>query len=298
MKEMKFATELKCEITKKQYISLGTLYNPIIGCQATSLYSLLLDFHEATINNKQYIKAKEYINTLGINSQDFLIAKKKLEAVGLIRSFEAADNKRHIIVINPPLTPQQFKNNNTLYKQVIAKIGEVAFERIFFSTLDDKIKKDDFKETTTKYFEIFEETKSVENTLEMPLIKFDSINEAKAGLNSTQFIKYLTDRRASPSQLAMTQRISSLGLSSPSLNEIINYSFEINAKIVVNHIETIAKDMIEKGFVSPGQIKREMQEAKNKNKEILQTSEFLNYENDDESNETWNDLFSSLGGEL
>lgn len=301
MRRHQFTTELKSHLTDKDFLSLRTLYTPVIGKDAVMLYSLLFDYYNLSKDSNTFYEFNDLAITLGMTEDQLIIERKKLEAVGLIRTFEKADNVHNIIRINQPLAPAQFRNNSLLFKSAIAKIGELMFERIEFSTKTKELSKDDYSEVTTKYQDMFEivETRVAEisNTLEMALPTVKSKEEAINGLTSTQFVFFLTGAKVSPSQLSNFQQIQNAGLSSKSLNLIIDYSFEINNKIVTNHIRKIAEDLLTKDLKDASSIEKELLAAKGSRQASFVSTKAVEPKLEETADiASWDDLFKSLGG--
>lgn len=299
MDQIMFITETKNQLTQKHHMALRNLYLPIIGMEATTLYSILNDYNYMNRNNPSYMKLEDIAKTMRISLTEVLVAKTKLEAVGLIRTFQKSDDTHFVFVLNPPLEPVAFKKNVTLYSQAIKQIGDLIFERVYFSTKELMVKKDDFKEVTVKYHDVFDVVADNQTTLEIPIVKFKNKQEAIKGLTTPQFVKFLTTEKVTPSQLALFQRLQNSGLSSWSLNEIVDYTYEINGKVVSAHIETIANDLISKSITNPEDIRTEMENAKKGSKptesNIVKPQENISSKADDMA---WTDIFESLGGEL
>ena len=300
MEKQLFLTECKKDLSNNDYSFLRSLYLPIIGSESIILYSLLNDYYSTYKNNPTYIELNDLSKIMDITLEKIFTLKKQLEAVGLIRTFKKEKNNHFIFLINPPLKPKDFRNNSLLYKAAISKIGEVIFERIYFHNQNKEIKKDYFQEVTTKYQDMFDiEEKVSKKIIETPdIIKFENKEEAIKNLSSIEFISFISNKKSSPSQSSMIQRIQELGLSFNSINEIIDYSFEKNNKIVSNHIEVIAKDLITKNITSSFLIKAELKEAKSsmhktsKKPKIKKIIEVNNTSN----NNSWNEILNSLGG--
>lgn len=303
MKRNQFITELKTNISNNDFLVLRTLYTPVIGKDAVMLFSLFFDYYNLSKNNNSFFSFNDLALTLGLTEDELHIERKKLEAVGLIRTFEKADNVHFIIRINQPLEASQFRANQLLFKSAIAKIGELMFERIEFSTKTKQLAKDDYQEVSAKYQDIFAieeqpETK-ITSTLEMVLPSVKSKEEAISGLTSAQFIFFLTGAKVSPSQLTIIQNIQNNGFSSKSVNLIIDYSYEVNDNIVGNHIKKIAEDLLTKDLRDSQSIEKELIAARNSKKATIVKSPIASLESNDEmSNANWDDLFKSLGGGL
>lgn len=309
MKDRSFTTEIKHVFNPMHDVALRTLYMPIIGSISTTLYSLLKDFHLLNKNSRTYDPIVSLLDILQVSISELEIAFKKLEAVGLIRTFLRNDGTKYIFIINEPLMPETFRKNSFLYKQAIAKIGEIAFEKVEFAAKETGLSKDDFAEVTTKYQDIFSfSTEPVESketiTQEIPLVKFESVEQAIKGLNAFQFVKFLANESLSPVQQAMIQRIQQNGFANPSINLIANYVFNVNGKIVSAHIEKIANDFANKAIKGFDEIAIELEKAyKSKNSSVFdventKVSSSVKSENEDDKLPSWDEIFSSLGGEL
>ncbi len=281
---------------------------PIVGVIPSTLYSLLKDFHTLNKDSRTYDPISSLLDVLQIGVSELETAFKKLEAVGLVRTFLRSDESKYIFMINEPLLPEAFRKNSFLYKQAIDKIGEIAFEKVEFASKHSGLSKDDFAEVTTKYQDIFIfETKSPDfrqqSTQEIPLVKFESIDDAINGLNSFQFMKFLTNENVSPTQQTMLQRILQLGLSNPSVNLVTNYVFNVNGKVVSAHIEKIANDLTAKQIKGFDEIRTELAAAeKSKHSSVLDiemTKVSSSVKNDEtKAAPSWDEIFTSLGGEL
>lgn len=311
MKDRSFTTEIKHNPNQNNDIALRTLYMPIIGVIPATLYSLLKDFHAMNKESRTYDPISSLIDALQISISELEVALRKLEAVGLLRTFLRTDETKCIFMINEPLNPESFRKNSFLYKQAIEKIGEIAFEKVEFATKQVSLSKDDFAEVTAKYQDIFtfetqKEVSKTSSTQEIPLIKFESVEEAINGLNCFQFMRFLTNELVSPTQQATLQRIMQLGFANPSINLIINYVFNVNGKIVSAHIETIANDLASKKVKGFEEVKIELNSAQKSKQSSISTFELESPVANSQSasskkNEdapSWDEIFNSLGGEL
>ena len=308
MESQKFIIEVKNPLKKDDFIRLRFLYLPIIGNDSAMLYSLLNDLYLLDKDKKMFLSWKEIKNILKISYEDLEIAKNKLEAIGLLTTFEKSDNVTFIYSLNKPSTAQNIRKNNViLYKEIIKNVGERTFEKIYFYHRKNLLDKSEYKNITLKYQEVFKMHKQEEskNTLLIPLYQIDSVEQAIKELNSLQFIYFLTSEKASPSQISLINRIQLQNISYHSLNLIINYSFEKNGFIVNNHVEKIANDLISKSIYSPQAIEKELLNARNNlkktkfggdNKKNLKKDQT---EDDNSlSSKDWRDIFKKLGGDL
>lgn len=304
MKKQYFITETKYSISSEDFVYLRTLYTPVIGQSAVMLYSLLTDYNLMNVANNGYTLWKDLAITLGVTEDQLSRERQKLEAVGLIRTFEKSNNQHFIIMINKPLTPSAFKRNSLLFKETIKKIGELIFERVEFAMKPNKLSKEDFAEVTTKYPDLFsispssENKEDVRNTLEIAIPSAYTKEEAIKSLTFSQFIKFLTNKKISDSQLAIFSAIHNQGLSSKSLNLILDYSFITNGRIVGNHVKKIADDFIKRGITTSLEVQKELAFSKK------ETNTTNTHKNDDvisemqevENSRSWDDIIGTIGG--
>lgn len=306
MNRVYFITEKKQEIMLQDLISLRSLYTPVIGKEAVFLYTLLNDYHFINRSSMEYIPFVDLATTMQTTESALLLERKKLEAVGLIRTYEKADNKHLIIKINKPLSPSMFRKNSLLYKEAVKKVGDLIIERVEFAIKENEFSKDEFKEVTTKFQDIFSLNikEDITNTLEMALPSNQTKEEAIAGLTFAQFVFFLTGQKISPSQLSVISAIQNLGLSNKSINLIIDYSFNKNNRIVANHIKAIAEDLVQKGITSSSKIYKELNFIKKsiqtEQEQVIAVQNASDGVQDSTANnrtvEEWEDLFNALGG--
>ncbi|NLV28823.1 MAG: hypothetical protein GXY57_01490, partial [Erysipelotrichaceae bacterium] len=110
--------------------TLANLYQPIVGHQALSLYISL--WSEAKSQKITPIVTHEQIFTrMQITAGEFVEARKALEAVGLIKTYQekTGDMSIYHYSIFSPSTPKNFFDNSLLYGMLIKNLGEVDANR-------------------------------------------------------------------------------------------------------------------------------------------------------------------------
>ena len=298
MNKKQFFIELKSELSQRDFSNLRLLYTPIIGLKATMLFQTLFDYFDLNKESRTFYSLVEFKLVLNLNELELEKARKKLEATGLLRTFEKGDNRTFIFRLNPPLTPSAFKQNKFLYSKIINATNELYFERIELNRKERYIAKVEYTEITTKYQDMFDLEvieNNLQNTLEIALPSVKSKTDAITSLVPPQFTFYLTKKRVSPSQLRIFQNLQNQGLSSEALNTIIDYSFTINNKIVANHIKKIAEDFIEKDFKDVYSITVELKAALESKAGQNKQAPIYELETKQENNQDWNDIFKSIG---
>ncbi len=108
---------------------LVNLYQPILGSQAFGLFYALksnLSKHPVISNRTAH---SHLLTRLNIDVKQLYQARIRLEALGLVRSFETSDQLGDVVVyeLQPTLTPQQFIDDDLLSVLLLEAIGEQSF---------------------------------------------------------------------------------------------------------------------------------------------------------------------------
>ncbi|MCR5184778.1 MAG: DnaD domain protein [Bacilli bacterium] len=130
------------------------LYQPIIGHTAVALYfTLLTEAENQKIN--AIISHKTIFNRMVINANEFLSARHKLEATGLLKTFvsDLRDNKLYEYLIFAPKTPKLFFDNTLLYGMLMKNVGEP--EALKIKSLYNLDIQPTGKEVTSSFSEIY-----------------------------------------------------------------------------------------------------------------------------------------------
>ncbi len=107
---------------------LYTLYLPIIGHNAVYLYVFLM--HD--INNEcDEGKVTDLVKRSDLTLQEFLLAKKSLEGIGLLGTFINTDETAYLFSLNDCETPKNFFTNMILKALFVQTCGEEKEREIF-----------------------------------------------------------------------------------------------------------------------------------------------------------------------
>ena len=290
-----FYSFTKFKINFENNDAMQTLYLPIIGPNAYSLYFAL---HAISIDNKNVNPIANTINSLlksmNITFSEFLNARKILEAVGLLRTYISNNEEKFTFEIIAPLCPNKFLKNKLLKNLLLKKIGEVHLDNIMHLNRDIKIDLDDYNEITMNFQDLFDikelsSSNDIQLTKEMELPKVESIDHAIESMDSKLFFKYLTKHFPNPIQINKINSLLELGLSNPSLNLILNHSYEKNGAIIFNYVMTIADDFRRRQINSFIKIKESLSQSK-KHIHI----NFFNKKDEKNNTNSLNDIFKGM----
>lgn len=151
-----FKVELASILTDFDRKVLSELYQPIIGYASLSLFFTLWSKHERKLC-LDFVNHSMIFNSMHINQKDFTAAKRKLEGLGLLRTFveEADDYKKYIYVLYAPKNPKDFFDD-VLFSGMLTKvIGEEEAKTLAMSFVSTQKKDEKFQEITASFVDEF-----------------------------------------------------------------------------------------------------------------------------------------------
>ena len=128
---------------------LTDLYLPIIGSDSFSLYLFLV---YKLKENKKTLSVEEILLGCNFNINSFLEAKKLLEGVGLIKTYEKEQD--YLIVLYSTKSPKEYFKDIVLKGLLLQAIGKEKFEKIL-SKFSNKIDRAGYKEITSSFSDAF-----------------------------------------------------------------------------------------------------------------------------------------------
>lgn len=135
--------------------TLSNLYQPIIGYAALAVYFTLVSESK---NQKitSVISHNQLLNRLQMSPGDFVEARKRLEAVGLLRTL--LENKTSIKIYHyqvfAPKTPAKFFDDTLLYGMLIKAVGDVDAKR--FKSIYQFNSEEEGKDISASFVEVFQ----------------------------------------------------------------------------------------------------------------------------------------------
>ena len=135
---------------------LTTLYQPIIGVNATSLYLTLwdcLDHLEIISDNYTH---HFLVNSLMLSLSSILDARLKLEAIGLIKTYiKSGENTCYVYELYSPASASEFFKDPILSTLLASTIGTKEFNNILNYYKCPKFDMDGYEEITSSFQDIF-----------------------------------------------------------------------------------------------------------------------------------------------
>lgn len=148
---------------------LTMLYQPIVGQLPISLYfTLWSDLDKLEIMSMEF-SHHHLMTSMKLKLNDIVDARKKLEAIGLIKTYIKEGNvNSYIYELYSPLCASDFFNHPILNIVLYNNVGKTEYDKIVNYFKLPKISLKDFKNITSSFNEVFE---SVAYT------SFESIND-------------------------------------------------------------------------------------------------------------------------
>ena len=137
---------------------LTMLYQPIIGITAINLYmTLCLDLDKNEIMSEEN-SHHHLMTSMRIKLEDIVIAREKLEAIGLLKTYYKAgeDVNNYIYEIFSPLDAKEFLSHPILNIVLYNNVGKKEYERIVNIFKVPKINYDGYEDITRNFDEVFD----------------------------------------------------------------------------------------------------------------------------------------------
>jgi replication initiation and membrane attachment protein len=133
---------------------LTLLYQPLIGAFAHSLYLTL--WCEAKMNHKSK-KHQHLMNLTQFTLKDILSGRKKLEAIGLLKTLkkDGESSREYIYELQLPLSPKAFFTDGFLSIYLFNRLGQTKFNEIRESFLIPQADSSGFHDVTASFSDVF-----------------------------------------------------------------------------------------------------------------------------------------------
>lgn len=148
---------------------ISMLYQPIIGSIATSLYyTLWADLDKAEILSSEYTH-HHLMSSLRIKMEHIVIARKKLEAVGLVKTYvKKSDVNSFVYELFSPISASEFFNHPILNIVLYNNIGKKEYENLLKYFKVPRINLSSYEDITSSFDSVFD---SAHGTV------YDNLNE-------------------------------------------------------------------------------------------------------------------------
>lgn len=156
---------------------ISRLYQPIIGYTAVSLYLTLLDDLDKLELMSEELTHHHLMATMQLKLEDIVIAREKLEATGLLKSYIKKGSVNHYAyLIYSPLSANDFFNHPILNVVLYNNLGKKEYEKLLSYYKIPRISLKDYEDVTCSFDEVFTSVKGSILEIEEDITKRDSNN--------------------------------------------------------------------------------------------------------------------------
>lgn len=148
---------------------ISMLYQPIIGSMAVSLYyTLWADLDKTELLSAEYTH-HHLMTSLRIKMDSIVTARKKLEAIGLLKTFIKKGNvNNYVYEMFSPISASEFFNHPILNIVLYNNVGKKEYENLLNYFKVPRINLSSYEELTSRFDEVFET---------IPSSTYNSLNE-------------------------------------------------------------------------------------------------------------------------
>ena len=121
----------KTVINEEDKKEITMLYQPIIGHTAVSLYLTLLDDLKRSSIMSEEFTHHHLESIMQLKLTDIIIAREKLEAIGLIKTYVKEDTvNNYVYLLYSPLPANDFLNHPSLSIILYNNLGKKEYDKI------------------------------------------------------------------------------------------------------------------------------------------------------------------------
>src|SRR5690554_6336508 len=146
----KFLLHINTTLSSADYKVLTLLYQPLIGINSYAIYSTF--YHLVKIKDK--FNHQFLFDLLNITQEEFLSSLAKLEALGLVETYEKNESE-YVYVIKPPYSAKKFLSETFLGTYLESEIGTKNLNELIAMFKLEKPKLNDYKNITKTFDDVY-----------------------------------------------------------------------------------------------------------------------------------------------
>jgi len=235
----------KSLLNENDRLILTMLYQPIIGSVSLSLYfTLWSDLNKTEILSNEYTH-HHLMNTMSLKLDDIVSARKKLEAIGLLKTlYRKKDVNNYVYELYSPLSPFEFFSNPILSSSLLSSVGKKDYQNLINYYKHPKINTTEFENISSKFSDIFMMVSEIEE-MDIDIKKKDKLEVLIDDIIDFDFVissipKGILNEKAFNKEMRK-------------LINRLSYLYNFDNTIMINLI----KDSInEKGLISESELKK------------------------------------------
>ena len=153
--ESKFNIYSSFTLSNDDLAVVSLLYAPLMGSDALMLYLAFTSLLERNNLRSEALRHQDLFDMYSLKPNDFVKARYKIEAIGLLISY-LKDDGSYVYVVCPPLTARSFLKDSTIGLFLYSKIKEETFNFIYEHFKVEKINKLNATNITKSFDEVYQ----------------------------------------------------------------------------------------------------------------------------------------------
>ena len=167
----------KTVITDKDKKIVSMLYQPIIGFSAVSLYYTLISDLDKRELFSEDLMHHHLMATMQLSLEDIVIAREKLEAIGLIKTYMKKDNiNQYVYLIYSPLDANDFFNHPILNIVLYNNVGKREYDKLLDYFKTPRVILKDYQDITASFDEVFSPVQGTLKEMNEDIVKRETNN--------------------------------------------------------------------------------------------------------------------------
>ncbi len=167
----------KTYVTDKDKQIISMLYQPIIGYSATALFFTLLNDLDKLELLSDDLTHHHLMATMQLKLEDIIIAREKLEAVGLLKTYmKKGSINQFVYLLFSPITPHEFFNHPILNIVLYNNLGKKEYEKLLNFYKVPYINLKEYEDITCSFDDVFTPVSGTVLKINEDITKQDSNN--------------------------------------------------------------------------------------------------------------------------
>lgn len=147
----------KTILSNEDHKLLTSLYQPIVGAMSISLYFSLWSYLDGSECISVEWTHHQLIANMGVKLSEIEVARNKLEAIGLLKTYFKEDHINHYIYqLYAPLSSKEFFSNPILNTTLQNNVGMKEYEKLIERYQIPKLPLQEYQDITCKFSDVFE----------------------------------------------------------------------------------------------------------------------------------------------
>lgn len=223
---------------------LISLYQPLIGSTAISLYYTLSNYLDYFEYISDEVEHHSILNNMMISINEFNDARKKLEAIGLIKTFQKKGKiNSYIYEIYSPISADEFLNNPIFSVSLLTALGQYEYNKIVEMFKIPAIEFKNYENISTHFKDVFEYSNNYSREINIENIRKTNTNSIELKTIDINELLALI-----PDEMLMKKSITKTDVELINkLSYVYNYDINIMVELIRNSINEkhrIDKDLL------------------------------------------------------